>query len=100
MGVARVNGAADGSVPDVIVRMWEVRAYPRTFEELLTWVCDTAVPELEHDPAHISSEVFSSTDHRVVVISRWRAQPQDVAQPPEGLAVRSAHSWDFSPVDR
>ncbi|GAA1409566.1 hypothetical protein GCM10009662_46790 [Catellatospora coxensis] len=85
---------------DVIVRMWEVRAYPRTFTELLNWVCEEAVPRLEVEPLHITSEVFSSTDLRVVVISRWRGEPRPLADPPEGLAARSPHVWDFAPVDR
>lgn len=87
-------------MPDVIVRMWEVRAYPRTFSELLGWVCDVAVPEVEVEPLHIASEVFSSPDHRIVVISRWRGDPKQLPSPPEGLAARSPHVWDFSPVDR
>jgi hypothetical protein len=87
-------------LPNVIVRMWEVRAYPREFDKLLQWVCDVAVPSIEAHYAHISSEVFASTDHRVVVITRWRGDPDELPTPPEGLAIRSAHSWDFTPVDR
>ena len=45
----------------MIVRMWEVRAEQRNFTELLTWVCDVAVPSIEVSPLHVSSEVFSST---------------------------------------
>jgi hypothetical protein len=85
---------------EVIVRMWEVRAYPRTFTELLEWVCDVALPTIEVQPLHIGSEVFSSTDLRVVVISRWRSEPQELPAPPDGLAARSPHVWDFAPVDR
>jgi hypothetical protein len=84
----------------VIVRMWEVRAYPDGFTDLLSWVCEAALPEVEHDPSHISSEVFSSTDHRVVVLSRWRAAPPGFPDPPQHLVTRSPHIWDFSPVDR
>jgi hypothetical protein len=85
---------------NVIVRMWEVRAHPQRFSELLNWVCETAVPAVEVEPQHISSEIFSSTEHRVVVISRWRSHPVSLAEPPEHLAARPAYSWDFSPVDR
>jgi hypothetical protein len=85
---------------DVIARMWEVRARPERFTELLAWVCDTAVPAVEVLPQHVSSEVYSSTDHRVVVISRWRAQPVDMAEPPGDLVARQPHAWDFTPVDR
>ena len=53
----------------MIVRMWEAKAEPYGFADLITWVCETALPEFEHDPMHVSSEVFSSTDHRLVVIS-------------------------------
>jgi hypothetical protein len=84
----------------VIVRMWEVRAYPEAFDELLAWVCERAVPEVERHPSHVSSEVFSSTDHRVVVISRWLREPLTLPQPPGHLVRRSPHSWDFAPVDR
>jgi hypothetical protein len=84
----------------VIVRMWEVRAHPRHFAELLSWVCDTAVPGIEVEPLHIASEVFSSTDNRVVVISKWRGDPRPLADPPPEMVARSPHSWDFTQVDR
>lgn len=86
--------------PSVIVRMWEVRAYPQQFDDLLTWVCDTAVPSIEVWPLHIGSEVFSSADNRVVVISRWRGDPKPLPDPPAELVARSPHTWDFTPVDR
>jgi hypothetical protein len=85
---------------DVIVRMWEVRAEPAKFADLIAWVCDTAVPRIEVEPLHISSEVFSSTDHRVVVISKWRSGPVPLPDPPPGFAARPPHSWDFTQVDR
>jgi hypothetical protein len=46
------------------------------------------------------TEVFSSTDHRIVVISRWRGDPSPLPDPPAELVARSAHVWDFTPVDR
>jgi hypothetical protein len=85
---------------DVIARMWEVRARPEGFTDLLCWVCDTAVPAIEVYPLHIASEVFSSTDDRIVVISKWRGTPEDLAEPPAHLVARPPHSWDFTPVDR
>lgn len=85
---------------DVIVRMWEVRAHPQRFADLLDWVCATALPAIEVEPLHIASEVFSSTDNRVVVISKWRGSPRALADPPAEMAARSPHCWDFSPVDR
>jgi hypothetical protein len=84
----------------MIVRMWEVKARSDALTELLTWVCDTAIPGIEVNPLHISSEVFSSADGRVVVISRWRSNVVELAQPARRLIERSPHSWDFSPVDR
>ena len=84
----------------VIVRMWEVRAYPEGFTDLLSWVCESAVPDIEANPLHLSSEVFTSTDHRIVVISKWRSDAQSLADPPEHLVARSPHVWDFTPVDR
>jgi len=84
----------------VIVRMWEARAEPDGFDALLAWVCDTALPAVEYDPAHISSEVFSSLDLRIVVISRWRTIPPPFPVPPHALVTRPPHAWDFAPVDR
>jgi hypothetical protein len=84
----------------MIARMWEVRASASCFDELLTWVCDVAVPRLEVLPQHVSSEVFSSTDKRIVVISKWRNSPESLPAPPPGLLARSPHVWDFTPVDR
>lgn len=84
----------------MIVRMWEVRAHPEGLAELLSWVCEVALPAVEMNPLHMSSEVFSSTDHRVVVISRWRSNPEPFLDPPAHLTARPAHSWDFTPVDR
>ncbi len=80
--------------------MWEVRAYPEGFTDLLAWVCDVAVPEIEANPLHVSSEVFTSTDHRIVVISKWRSAPTPLPEAPAHLIARSAHAWDFTPVDR
>jgi hypothetical protein len=80
--------------------MWEVRARPATFDEFLAWVCDRAVPEIEAHPSHVVSEVYSSTDHRVVVISKWRRDPRDLPDPPAHLVARSPHVWDFALVDR
>jgi hypothetical protein len=83
----------------VIVRMWEVRGYPARLSDLVGWVCDTALPAIEHDPRHAGSEVFSATD-RVVVISRWRGEPLRLPDPPADLVARTPHAWDFTPVDR
>jgi hypothetical protein len=80
--------------------MWEARAHPQRFADLLSWVCDSAVPALEVYPLHVSSEVFSSTDHRIVVITKWRSGPRSLAAPPEHLVARRPHEWDFTQVDR
>ena len=84
----------------MIARMWEVRALGSGLDELLIWVCDTALPKLEELPQHVSSEVFSSTDKRIVVISKWRHSPVSLPPPPESLVARAPHVWDFTPVDR
>ena len=85
----------------VIARMWEVRAHPEGFTELLSWVCDAALPGVEVSPMHIGSEVFTSTDHRIVVISKWRgSEPEEFPAPPRHLVARAPHFWDFSAVDR
>jgi hypothetical protein len=80
--------------------MWEVRAQQRNFTELLAWVCDVAVPAVELSPLHVSSEVFSAPDFRLVVITKWRSHPEPFKEPPGHLITRPPHSWDFSPVDR
>jgi hypothetical protein len=84
----------------MIVRMWEVKAHPEGLADVLSWVCEAAIPKLETNPLHISSEVFSSADDRVVVISKWRSDPVDMGSPSRYLIERPPHSWDFSPVDR
>ena len=84
----------------MIARMWEVRAHPEGFDELLSWVCDFALPALEAKPLHVGSEVFASADHRIVVISKWRGDPESLSEPPGHLIARQPHSWDFTPVDR
>jgi hypothetical protein len=87
-------------VSGVIVRMWEARARPEGLAELLSWVCDAALPDLEAEPRHVASEVFSAPDHRVVVISKWLGEPLPLPDPPGHLLARPAHAWDFTPVDR
>jgi hypothetical protein len=84
----------------MIARMWEIRATAGGFDELLSWVCDVAVPRIEVLPQHVSSDVFSSTDNRIVVISKWRHSPESLPAPPSDLIARSPHVWDFTPVDR
>jgi hypothetical protein len=84
----------------VIVRMWEVIAQPEAHADVLSWVCDAAVPALEVRPAHVSSQVLTSTDGRVVVVSRWRGEPVDPESPPRYKIVAPARSWDFNEVDR
>jgi hypothetical protein len=80
--------------------MWEARAHPEGFADLLGWVCDVAVPAIEVDPLHVGSEVYSSPDHRLVVISKWRGTPRELPAPPGHLLARRPHAWDFTPVDR
>lgn len=91
----RPNEGADG----VIARMWEAKAAPGRVADLVAWVCDTALPQAEHDPRHAGAEVFASTD-RVVVIGRWRGEPQPLPAPPDDLVARPPHEWDFTPIDR
>jgi hypothetical protein len=84
----------------MIARMWEIRASRTGFDDLLAWVCDVAVPRIEVLPQHVSSDIYSSTDNRIVVISKWRNTPQDLPAPPAKLIARAPHVWDFTPVDR
>lgn len=84
----------------MIVRMWEVKALPESVVEALSWICEVALPEIEALPQHVRSEVFSSADNRIVVISRWTGNPLTPGDPPAHLIEGPSHSWDFSPVDR
>ncbi|GGJ99143.1 hypothetical protein GCM10010123_31360 [Pilimelia anulata] len=83
----------------MIVRMWEVRAYPGHAAALLDWLAHTALPAVAAEPTHAGSEVFASADHRVVVLSRWRGEPGALPDPPAAWVARAPHSWDFTPVD-
>ncbi len=68
---------------------------------MLSWVCEAALPEIEVNPLHVSSEVFTSTDNRIVVISRWRSEPVSLADPPRYLVDRPARTRGTSvSVDR
>lgn len=84
----------------MIVRMWEVAAHPEAHQDLLSWICDVAVTELEADLGHMATEVFTSPDQRIVVVSRWRGQPRDLPAPPSYLVRSGPQRADFSPVDR
>jgi hypothetical protein len=84
----------------MIARMWEIRAVAGALDDLLSWVCDVAVPRLEVLPQHVSSDVYSSTDNRIVVITKWRHTPENLPAPPARLITRVPHVWDFAPVDR
>jgi len=85
---------------NVIARMWEARAEPGRLPELVDWVCETALPRIEVSPLHIASEVFSSSDDRCVVISKWRSDPEPLPAAPTRLVARPPHEWDFTQVDR
>jgi hypothetical protein len=92
------DGVASGAV---IVRMWEVRAHPEGMADLLSWVCEAALSKIEVNPQYIASEVYSSTDNRLVVITKWRgSEPEPLADPPAHLVSRRPQSWDFTQVLR
>jgi hypothetical protein len=80
--------------------MWEVRAHPEGSADLLLRLCEAAVPEFESQPLHVDTEVFSSTDDRIVVISKWPSVPQTLPEPPGHLVAGKPHSGDFTPVGR
>jgi hypothetical protein len=80
--------------------MWEARAADGAVDELLSWLCDTALPEVESHPLHVMSEVFASADDRLVVISRWRGEPAALPLAPPQLVARPPHEWDFTEVER
>ncbi|ADD44791.1 hypothetical protein [Stackebrandtia nassauensis] len=83
----------------MIARMWEVRGLPERIDELVDWVCATAVPRIEDEPGYVRSEVYASED-RVVVISSWRDAAVDLPEAPPDLVARPPHAWDFNLIDR
>ncbi|TWJ13045.1 hypothetical protein LX16_3813 [Stackebrandtia albiflava] len=78
--------------------MWEVRAEPAGFDALVEWVRHTGVPAVAARPGFRGSEVYRSEDHRLVVISHWDTESADLPEPPEGLAARPPHAWDFTRI--
>jgi hypothetical protein len=80
--------------------MWEVLAHPEARDEVLSWVSEAAVPAIEALPGHVSSEVLTTTEGRVVVVSRWRNEPVNPETPASYLLAAPARSWDFNLVDR
>ncbi|MBN1173278.1 MAG: hypothetical protein JXA67_13980 [Micromonosporaceae bacterium] len=85
----------------MIVRVWEARAHPEGFADLMGWICDIAVPSIELHPQHIATEVLSSTDHRLMVISKWRGnQPMMFVEPPGHLVDLKPRWRDYALVDR
>ena len=50
---------------------------------------------------HVSSEVYSSTDHRHRGhLQVAAAPPRTLPDPPAQLVARAPHAWDFTQVDR
>jgi hypothetical protein len=84
----------------MIVRMWEVSAYPEAYSELLSWMCEIAAPELDRHPGCFDCEVLSSTDERVVMISHWREEPFNPPAPPGHLVASGPNTYDFFSVER
>ncbi len=84
----------------MIVRMWDAQSRRDRLADLLSWLCEKALPEVEVLPLHISSEVYASTEDRLVVISKWRSDPVALPDPPGRLVARPPRSWDFAQVDR
>ncbi|MFD0558557.1 hypothetical protein FB566_4505 [Stackebrandtia endophytica] len=82
----------------MITRMWEVRAEPTRFDALLDWVRDDALPTVS-GPSLVSSQVYRSEDHRIVVITTFDGAVVDLPEPPAGLAARPPHAWTFTRVD-
>lgn len=90
---------SEGAGGRSIVRMCEMVAHPETHDDLVRWICEAALADVRGDLGHVHSEVFTSADHRVVVISRWRGEPRSLPDPPRHYVTRPPHSWNFTPVD-
>jgi hypothetical protein len=70
--------------------MWEVRAAPGRLPDLLRWVGEHALPDLDAD-------VYTSSDDRLVLIVRGLPK---IPAPPDDLVARSPHAWPFKRVSR
>lgn len=79
--------------------MWEVVAAADACDDLVSWVCDVALPSVEDEAGCRGGEVYRSAD-RVVVITHWEAAPRDLPDPPDNLTARAPHAWDFERVSR
>lgn len=79
--------------------MWEVVAHPEGFADLLSWVCEVAVVELQGDLSLIDVQVYTSPEQRIVVITKWRANPRLLSDPPRHTVRAGPFFADFSPVD-
>ncbi|MHB1615571.1 MAG: hypothetical protein ACYCXA_07435 [Actinomycetes bacterium] len=85
----------------MIARMWEVRAADHeAAEAVVDWVHATLLPAAEAYPGYDHAQVFESATARVVVISYWRGEPEQLPEPPEHLVARPGASWDFVEILR
>jgi hypothetical protein len=79
--------------------MWEVRAADDKVTELLAWLVATALPFLREQAGFRDADVYRSEGDRVVVITRFDADPLSVPPPPGDLVRRPAHQWPFRHVE-
>lgn len=84
----------------MIVRMWEVRAHPEAYDDVMSWACDVAAPWLERRPTCLECEILASTDQRILLVSRWRSDPAVPPDPPSYQVASGPHQWDFITVER
>jgi hypothetical protein len=80
--------------------MWEVVAAPGAADALVDWVFRSALPEVREEAGLQRSEVYRSSDERIVVITWWSGEPVGLPEPPRALVARPPHSWEFEQVAR
>ncbi|MGH3326530.1 MAG: hypothetical protein ACRDPT_01805 [Streptomycetales bacterium] len=84
----------------ITASMWEVVAAPGCADALVRWVFDEALPDLEDPDDLVRSEVYRSSDDRVVVITWWSEEPIGLVDPPPELVAHPPQSWEFEQVTR
>ncbi|GAB0104184.1 hypothetical protein JMUB6875_31580 [Nocardia sp. JMUB6875] len=74
--------------------MWEVKAPPNKYPELLDWIDSVAVPAVRASGAEVTS--YASADFRAAIIATGPGIGGDLPLPPADLVARPAKHWLFT----
>ena len=80
----------------MIVRMWEARCEEGRTDEAVVWTQSVAASALA--AGAVGAEVFRSSD-RVVLLTRWDADPSWVEPSPDPAVIARSHAWPFVSVE-